>query len=58
VNNTTAPLIYVCPAQINLAIPSNLKAGIVPIGVVRQGLTAPEISLTLIDRAPRLFADQ
>ena len=57
VNNTTVPLVYVCPKQINLVIPSNLKAGTVPIRVVRQGLTGPEISLTLVDAAPQLFAD-
>jgi uncharacterized protein (TIGR03437 family) len=57
VNNTNTPLIYVCPTQINLVIPSNLKAGTVPIRVVRQGLTGPEISLTLVDAAPQLFAD-
>jgi uncharacterized protein (TIGR03437 family) len=57
VNNTPTALIYVCPTQINLVIPSNLKIGPVPIRVVRQGLTGPEISLTLVDAAPQFFAD-
>lgn len=58
VNNLTSPLIYVCPTQINFVVPGNLLAGNVPLRVVRQGVTGPEVTITLVDGAPRLFATQ
>lgn len=56
VNNLTSPLIYVCPTQINFVVPGNLLAGNVPVRVVRQGVTGPEVTIALVDGAPRLFA--
>jgi uncharacterized protein (TIGR03437 family) len=55
-DNWPAPLIYVSPTQINFIIPGNEVDGSVPVRVVRQGVTGPEITLQLIDAAPALFA--
>ena len=56
VGSAYAPLYYVSPTQINLLIPANLKPGPVTLRVVRQGVTGPEITLTLASAAPQLFA--
>ncbi len=56
IDNWPAPLIYVSPTQINFIIPGNEIAGSVPVRVVREGVTGPEITLQLIDAAPALFA--
>ena len=53
--NYPAPLIYVCPTQINFLIPGNLRPGPVPFRVVRQGVTGPEVTVTLVAAAPQLF---
>jgi len=58
VNNLTSPLIYVCPTQINFVVPDNLLAGSVPVRVVRQGVTGPEVQIMLAGAAPRLFATE
>jgi uncharacterized protein (TIGR03437 family) len=58
VNNLTSPLIYVCPTQINFVVPGNLLAGNVSVRVVRQGVTGPEVTITLANAAPRLFATE
>jgi len=58
VDNLTSPLIYVCPTQINFVVPDNLLTGNVPVRVVRQGVTGPEVTISLVDAAPRLFATQ
>ncbi len=58
VDNLTSPLIYVCPTQINFVVPDNLLAGSVPVRVVRQGVTGPEVEIVLADAAPRLFATE
>jgi uncharacterized protein (TIGR03437 family) len=55
VDNWPAPLIFVSPTQINFIIPGNEIDGSVPVRVVRQGVTGPEITLQLIDAAPALF---
>ena len=55
-DNWPAPLIYVSPTQINFIIPGNEVDGSVPVRVVRQGVTGPEITIQLIDAAPALFA--
>jgi uncharacterized protein (TIGR03437 family) len=56
VDNLTSPLIYVCPTQINFVVPNNLLTGNVPVRVVRQGITGPEVTIALVAAAPRLFA--
>ena len=56
VDNWPAPVIYVSPTQINFIIPGNEIDGSVPVRVVRQGVTGPEITIQLIDAAPALFA--
>jgi len=56
VNSYSAPLIYVCPTQINLLVPGNLRPGSVPIYVVRQGVRGPDATITLAAAAPQLFA--
>jgi uncharacterized protein (TIGR03437 family) len=58
VNNYSAPLIYVCPTQINLLVPGNLKPGTVPLYVVRQGVRGPDANITLVPAAPQLFATE
>jgi uncharacterized protein (TIGR03437 family) len=56
VDNLTSPMIYVCPTQINFVVPDNLLTGSVPLRVVRQGVTGPEVMIALVAAAPRLFA--
>ena len=55
VANYVSPLIYVCPTQINFLIPGNLKPGLVTVRVARQGVTGPEVTVTLVDAVPQLF---
>jgi uncharacterized protein (TIGR03437 family) len=55
IDNTAVPLLYVSATQINLLVPTNEIAGNVPLRVVRQGLTGPTITLTLVNAAPALF---
>jgi uncharacterized protein (TIGR03437 family) len=55
VDNVPAPLLYVAPAQINFIIPSSEIAGDVAVRVVREGVTGPEVTITLADAAPALF---
>ncbi|PWU01276.1 MAG: hypothetical protein C5B51_23125 [Terriglobia bacterium] len=54
-NNSLAPLLFVCPTQINFIVPSNLRPGTIPLRVVRQGISGPEVGMTLVDAAPQLF---
>jgi uncharacterized protein (TIGR03437 family) len=55
-DNRPVPLMYVSPTQINFIVPGNEVDGGVPVRVVREGVTGPEITLQLIDAAPALFA--
>src|SRR5579872_5758187 len=55
VANYVSPLIYVSPTQINFLIPGNLKPGLVTVRVARQGVTGPEVTVTLVDAVPQLF---
>jgi uncharacterized protein (TIGR03437 family) len=55
VANLAAGLIYVSPTQINFVVPSDLLAGDVPVRVVRQGWTGPEVTIVLTDAAPQFF---
>jgi uncharacterized protein (TIGR03437 family) len=52
------PLIYVCPTQINFLVPSNQTPGKFPLRVVRQGVTGAEVTITVVDAAPRLFTSK
>jgi len=55
VANYPAPLLYVGPGQINFLVPGNLRTGPVPVRVVRQGVTGPEVTITLVDAVPQFF---
>jgi uncharacterized protein (TIGR03437 family) len=55
VMNSPAPLLYVSVGQVNFLIPGNQLDGDVQIRVVREGLTGPEVTVTLVDAAPALF---
>ena len=50
-----APLLYVSDGQINFLVPGNQLDGDVKIRVVREGVTGPEFTVTLVDAAPALF---
>jgi uncharacterized protein (TIGR03437 family) len=58
VANRSAYLLYVDSKQINFIVPGNLKPVVVPVRVVRQGVTGPEAPITLVTAAPQLFATQ
>ena len=55
VMDSPAPLLYVSDSQVNFLVPGNQLDGDVKIRVVREGLTGPEITVTLVDAAPALF---
>ena len=55
VDNWPAPLLYVSGPQINFLIPSNEIAGNATVRVVREGVTGPEVTVTLVNAAPALF---
>ena len=55
VSDQPVALFYVSDTQINFLIPSALLAGTVPIRVVTEGISGPEIMTTLVDGAPALF---
>ena len=58
VENQRVPLLYVSDGQINFVMSSLLKPGVVNIRVVTQGLSGPEIPVTLVDCAPSLFVSK
>lgn len=55
VSNSPVALFYVSDNQINFQMPTVLLAGNVPIRVVTEGVSGPEITVTLVDAAPALF---
>ena len=55
VMDSPAPLLYVSDSQVNFLVPGNQLDGDVKIRVVREGLTGPEVAVTLVDAAPALF---
>jgi uncharacterized protein (TIGR03437 family) len=55
VDNSPAPLLYVSDGQINFIVPVTAGIGDVKIRVVREGVTGPEVTITLADAAPALF---
>lgn len=55
VDDAPAAMLYASPGQINFLIPSNQIAGDVKVRVVRQSVTGPVATITLVDGAPALF---
>ena len=55
VESQRVPLLFVSEGQINFVMSSVVKPGPVTIRVVTQGLTGPEIPVTIVDCAPSLF---
>jgi uncharacterized protein (TIGR03437 family) len=55
VENSATPLFYVSDGQINFLLPSKLLAGSARIRVVREGISGPEVLVTVGDAAPALF---
>jgi uncharacterized protein (TIGR03437 family) len=55
IDNIAVSLLYASPGQINVLVPPNEIAGNVPLRVVRQGLTGPTVTITLVSAAPALF---
>jgi len=51
------PLLYVSETQINFALPYKQTPGPAMIRVARQGVSGPEVSITVVDAAPSLFID-
>jgi len=51
-----APLLYVSPTQINFLIPSTEVSGTAVVSVVREGVTGPPVTITLVSSAPALFS--
>jgi uncharacterized protein (TIGR03437 family) len=56
VDNWPAPLLYVSATQINFIVPGNEISGDSKVRVVREGVTGPEVTMTLVDSAPALFS--
>jgi uncharacterized protein (TIGR03437 family) len=56
VQDQPVPLLYVGPGQVNFLMSSTETAGPVKIRVVTEGITGPEIVVTLVDAAPALFS--
>jgi len=56
VDNWPAALLYVSPGQINFIVPGSQSTGSWAVRVVREGVTGPEVAITLADGAPALFA--
>ena len=55
VMDSPAPLLYVSDGQVNFLVPGDQLDGDVKIRVVREGMTGPEITVTLVDAVPALF---
>jgi uncharacterized protein (TIGR03437 family) len=56
VENQRVPLLFVSEGQFKFVMSSVVKPGPVTVRVVTQGLSGPEIPVTLVDCAPNLFA--
>lgn len=56
VQDQPVPLLFVSDKQVNFLMPSAETAGPVRVRVVTEGITGPEISVTLVDAAPALFS--
>jgi uncharacterized protein (TIGR03437 family) len=55
VDNWPAPLLFVSPSQVNFIVPGNEISGDVTVRIAREGVTGPEVTITLVDAAPALF---
>jgi len=55
VQDQPAPVLFVSAGQINFIIPSVQNPQVVRVRVVVEGLTGPEVSVTVADAAPALF---
>jgi len=55
VDNCRAPMLYVSGTQINFIVPGNEIGGDVAVRVAREGVSGPEVTVTLVDAAPALF---
>lgn len=55
VQDWPAPMFYVSDGQINFLMPSVLAPGKVTIRVVREGVSGPEVTVTVAEVAPALF---
>ena len=56
VQDQPVPLLYVGPNQVNFVMSSVETAGQVKVRVVTEGITGPEVVVTLVDAAPALFS--
>jgi uncharacterized protein (TIGR03437 family) len=56
VQDQPVPLLYVAPTQVNFLMSSTETAGPVKVRVVTEGISGPEIIVTLVDAAPALFS--
>jgi uncharacterized protein (TIGR03437 family) len=56
VQDQPVPLLFVSPGQINFIMSNEQLPGPVRIRVVTEGITGPEVAVTLVDSAPALFA--
>jgi uncharacterized protein (TIGR03437 family) len=56
VQDQPAPLLYVGPKQVNFLISSVEDAGPVKVRVVTEGISGPEVMITLVAAAPALFS--
>jgi uncharacterized protein (TIGR03437 family) len=56
VQDQPVPLLFVSDSQINFVMSSVQNPGPVRVRVVTEGVTGPEITVTLVDSAPALFA--
>jgi uncharacterized protein (TIGR03437 family) len=56
VQDRPMPLLFVSDKQVNFLMSSVETAGPVKVRVVTEGLTGPEITVTLVDSAPALFS--
>jgi len=56
VQDRPVPLLFVSDGQVNFVMSSVETAGPVKVRVVTEGLTGPEITVTLVDAAPALFS--
>ena len=55
VDGGAAVIYYVSPKQINFLVPSNIKAGSSSIQLARDGVSGPEIPVTVADTSPGFF---
>ena len=56
VQDQPVPLLFVSDGQVNFLMSSVESAGPVKVRVVTEGITGPEITVTLVDAAPALFS--